>query len=177
MTKRRAENVLPPEIPHKRCFRSLSDNDKPVGGANLIQNANPSALLSVAGQRCRKRSSYVEDSLDTDNRPRKVAANKVNSALADKNTCKSRTFQDDAGRPVTRRSSRMLQTQNKQTDEENNITAGDKVMHTDEDLSSFNSFQFWRVPLPELDLSLLETEPSAGSSIDSSTKDSDAMET
>ncbi|KAL1274093.1 hypothetical protein QQF64_026907 [Cirrhinus molitorella] len=177
MTKRRAENVLPPEIPHKRCLRSLSDSDKPVGGANVIQNANPSSLLSVTGQRCRKRPSYLEDSLDTDNRPIKVSAKRVNSVLEDKNTCKSRTFEDDAGRPVTRRSSRTLQTQNKQTDEENNVTAEDKVMHTDEDLSSFNSFQFWRVPLPELDLSLLETESSARSSIVSSTKDSEAMET
>lgn len=176
MTKRRAENILPPEIPHKRCFRSLSDNDKPYGGVNVIQNAIPFSLLTLAEQRCRKRPSYLEDSLDTDNLPRKVAANRVNSELAD--TCKSRTFDDGAGRPVTRRSSRALQTQsNKQTNEENNITAGDKVMHTDEDLSPFNSFQFWRVPLPELDLSLLETEPSAGSHIASSTKDLEAMET
>lgn len=132
MTKRRAENILPPEIPHKRCFRSLSDNDKPVGGVNVIQNAIPFSLLTLAGQRCRKRPSYLEDSLDTDNLPRKVAANRVNSELTDRNTCKSRTFEDDAGRPVTRRSSRALQTQsNKQTDEENNITAGHKVkFHT-----------------------------------------------
>ncbi|XP_016322477.1 uncharacterized protein C9orf40 homolog [Sinocyclocheilus anshuiensis] len=178
MTKRRAENILPPEIPHKRCFRSLSDNDKPVGGVNVIQNAIPSSLLTLAGQRCRKRPSYREDSLDTDNLPRKVAANRVNSVLADRNTCQSRTFEDGAGRPVTRRSSRALQTHsNKQTDEENNITAGDKVMHTDEDLSPFNSFQFWRDPLPELDLALLETEPSTGSHIASSTKDLEAMET
>ncbi len=50
-------------------------------------------------------------------------------------------------------------------------------MHTDEDLSPFNSFQFWQVPLPELDLSLLETELSAGSHTASSTKDLEAMET
>lgn len=126
MTKRRAENVLPPEVLHKRCFRSLSDNDKPFGGVNVIQNANPPTLLSVAGQRCRKRTSYREDSLDTDNLPRKVAANR--------SACKSRTFEDDddAGRPVTRRSSRALQTESKkQTDEGNNITARDKVkFHT-----------------------------------------------
>lgn len=178
MTKRGAENILNSEIPHKICFRSLSDNDKQVGGVNLTQNAISSSLLTLAGPRCRKRPSYLEDSLDTDNLPRKQAANGVNSSLEGRSTCKSRTFEDGAGRPVTRRSSRALQTQsNKQTDERTNSTAGDKVMHTDEDLSPFNTFQFWRVPLPELDLALLETEPSAGSHIASSNKDLEAMET
>ncbi len=135
MNKRRAENILLPEIPHKRCFRSLSDDDdKPIGVVNVLQNAIPFSLLTLAGQRCRKRPSYLEDSLDTDNLPRKVAANRVDSELADGNTCKSGTFEDGSGnvRPVTRRSSRALQTQsNKQTDEENNITAEDKVkFHT-----------------------------------------------
>lgn len=136
MTKRRAENILPPEVLHKICFRSLSDKDKPVGGVNVIQNANPSTLLlSVSGKSCRKRPSYLEDSLDTVNLPRKVALNKVNSVLGDRKACKSRTFEDDdddAGRPVTRRSSRALQTETKkQTDEGNNITAGEKVkFHT-----------------------------------------------
>ncbi|XP_059406919.1 uncharacterized protein wu:fa19b12 [Carassius carassius] len=163
MTKRGAENILNSEIPHKRCFRSLSDSDKQVGGVNLIQNAIPSSLLTLARPRCRKRPSYLEDSLDTDNLPRKLAANGVNSSLAGRSTCKSRTFEDGAGRPVTRRSFRALQTQsNKQTDERTNSTAGDKVMQTDEDLSPFNTFQFWRVPLPELDLALLETELLAG---------------
>lgn len=157
MTKRTAENVLAPEVPHKRCFRSVSN--KPVGGENVIQNAS---LLTLDEQRCRKRPNSVEDQLDTDNLPRKVAAGRVNSVLDEKNTCQSRTFEDDDddGDAVTRRSSRALQTEsNKQPDEQNKHTAGDKVMHSDEDLSSFNSFQFWRVPLPELDLSLLEGEP------------------
>ncbi|XP_043094838.1 uncharacterized protein wu:fa19b12 [Puntigrus tetrazona] len=180
MTKRRAENALHPDIPHKRCFRSLSDNDKPVGGVNVIQNATPSSLLTKTEQRYRKRPSYVEDSLDAHNLPRKVPANGFNSVLADGTACESRTFEDDddAGRPVTRRSSRALQTQSdKQAGEENNIAKGDKAMHTDEDLSPFNSFQFWRVPLPELDLSLLETDSSSGSHVASSTKDLEAMET
>lgn len=180
MTKRRAENILPPEIPSKRSFRSLFNIDKPVVGVNVIQNTNPSSLLSFSGQRCRKRPKFLDDPLDTINLPRKVAANRVDSVLADKNTCKPRTF-EDAGKvrsAVTRRSSCALQTEsNKQPEEENNLTAGDKAMHTDEDLSPFNSFQFWQVPLPELDLSLLETEPSAGSCTASSTKDLEAMET
>ncbi|XP_067296309.1 uncharacterized protein wu:fa19b12 [Pseudorasbora parva] len=173
MTKRRAENILPPEIPSKRSFRSL---DIHVVGENVIQNDNfnPSSLLSFAGQRCRKRPKYLEDPLNTDKIRRKGAANRIDSVLADKNTCKSRTF-EDAGRPVTLRASCEHQTEsNKQHDEEINLTARDRVMHTDEDLSPFNSFQFWRVPLPELDLSLLETEPSVRSS---STKDLEAMET
>ncbi|KAK9974867.1 hypothetical protein ABG768_022935 [Culter alburnus] len=177
MTKRRAENILPSEIPIKRSFRSLYNIDKPVVGVNVVQSAKPSSLLSFVGQHCRKRPKYFEDPLDTDNLPRKVAANRVDSVLVDKNTCKSRTF-EDAGRPVTRRSSCARQMEsNKQPEEENNLTAGDKVMHTDEDLSPFNSFQFWRVPLPELDISLLESEPSTGSYTASFAKDLEAMET
>ncbi|CAM4543354.1 hypothetical protein PO909_026201 [Leuciscus waleckii] len=178
MTKRRAENILPPEIPSKRSFRSLFNIDKPVAGVNVIQNANPSSLLSFSGQRCRKRPKFLDEPLDTINLPRKVSANRVDSVLADKNTCKPRTFEDAGRSAVTRRSSCALQTEsNKQPEEEDNLTAGDKAMHTDEDLSPFNSFQFWQVPLPELDLSLLETEPSAGSCTASSTKDLEAMET
>lgn len=129
MTKRTAENVLAPEVPHKRCFRSVSN--KPVGGENVIQNAS---LLTLDEQRCRKRPNSVEDQLDTDNLPRKVAAGRVNSVLDEKNTCQSRTFEDDDddGDAVTRRSSRALQTEsNKQPDEQNKHTAGDKVnFHT-----------------------------------------------
>lgn len=157
MTKRTAENVLSPEVPHKRCFRSVSN--KPVGGVNVTQNAS---LLTSDEQRCRKRPNSVEDQLDTDNLPRKLAASRANSVLAEQNISQSRTFEDDddAGRPATRRSSRALQPESsKHPDEQNKHTTGDKVMHSDEDLSSFNSFQFWRVPLPELDLSLLEGEP------------------
>ncbi|KAK7164399.1 hypothetical protein R3I94_002949 [Phoxinus phoxinus] len=177
MTKRRAESILPPEIPSKRSFCSLFNIDKPVAGVNVILNANPPSLLSFSGQRCRKRPKFLDDPLDTINLPRKVAANRVDSVLAD-NTCKPRSFEDAGRSAVTRRSSCALQTEsNKQPDEENNLTAGDKAMHTDEDLSPFNSFQFWQVPLPELDLSLLETEPSAGSCTASSTKDLEAMET
>lgn len=120
MTKRRAENILPPEIPIKRSFRSLSNVDKPVVCVNVIQNAKP-----FVGQQCRKRPKCLEDPLDTDNQPRKVSANRV---VSDKNTCKSRTFEDATGRPVTRRSSCALQMEsNKKPDEENNLTAGDKV--------------------------------------------------
>lgn len=132
MTKRRAENILPPEILSKRSFRSLFNIDKPVAGVNVIQNANPSSLLSFSGQRCRKRPKFLDDPLDTINLPRKVSANRVDSVLADKNTCKPRTFEDAGRSAVTRRSSCALQNEsNKQPEEENNLTAGDKVkFHT-----------------------------------------------
>ncbi|XP_057207157.1 uncharacterized protein C9orf40 homolog isoform X2 [Triplophysa rosa] len=142
MTKRRAENVLPPEIPPKRCLRSLSNIDDKPGGVTMVQN---------------------------DDLPRKVPANGVNSALGDKNTCKSRKF-EDAGKPVAPEDE-----PNKKPNGQNAVHAGDKVMHTDDGLSAFNSFQFWRVPLPELDLSLLE--PTDRSSTAISTKDLEAMET
>lgn len=54
---------------------------------------------------------------------------------------------------------------------------------TDDDLSTFNSFQYWRVPLPEVDLSLLQTSGDAEELHQQPVKDSpvlsetDAMET
>ncbi|XP_051524533.1 uncharacterized protein wu:fa19b12 [Myxocyprinus asiaticus] len=178
MTKRRAENILPPEIPHKVCFRSLSSIDNAVGGVNMVRNANAS-FLSFIGQRSRKRPHFTEDqdSLDTDNLPRKVPANTVNTVLADENTSKSRTF-EHPGRAVARQSLCALDVEsNKKPEEKNKHTAVDKVMRTDEDLSAFNSFQFWRVPLPELDLSVLETESSDGPNATFSAKALEAMET
>lgn len=169
MTKRRAEVVLPPEIPHKRSLRSLSNiDDKAVGLETMVQNGNLSPLLSYTcvGQRCRKRPNYNEESRITDDLPRKLHANRVNSALGDENKCQSRKF-EDAGKPVA--------LEDESNKKQNAVNAGDKVMHTDEELSAFNSFQFWRVPLPELDLSLLE--PPDGSITAISTKDLEAMET
>lgn len=122
MTKRRAEHVLPPEIPHKRCLRALSNiDDKPGGEATVVQNGNPLALLSCVGQRCRKRPNYNEDSHITDDLARKMHANKVSSASGHKNTCKSRKF-DDAGKHVA-----LEDEPNKKRNEQNSVNTGDKV--------------------------------------------------
>ncbi|XP_056602576.1 uncharacterized protein C9orf40 homolog isoform X2 [Triplophysa dalaica] len=142
MTKRRAENALPPEIATKRCLRSLFNIDDKPGGVTMVQNGDL---------------------------PRKAPANRVNSALGEKNTWKSRKV-EDAGKPVAPEDE-----PNKKPNGQNAVPAGDKVMHTDDGLSAFNSFQFWRVPLPELDFSLLE--PTDRSSTAISTKDLEAMET
>lgn len=48
----------------------------------------------------------------------------------------------------------------------------------DDELCSFNSFQFWRTPLPALDLSLLDSLSTTELSEDSSLKDTmEEMET
>ncbi|KAJ8380729.1 hypothetical protein SKAU_G00015070 [Synaphobranchus kaupii] len=63
---------------------------------------------------------------------------------------------------------------------QNALQQPDKGTPTDDDLCTFNSFQYWRVPLPEVDLSLLQTsddaeeQPVKDSSVLSET---DAMET
>lgn len=52
---------------------------------------------------------------------------------------------------------------------------------TDDDTNTedctYNSFQYWRVPLPELDLSLLEDVNDRSKTKDKSKASSDAMET
>lgn len=106
--------MLPPEIPHKRCLRSLA-----VEGVTVVGNGNLSALLSCVGQR--KRPKYYEDSRITEDLPSKVPANRGNSALGCK--CKSRTF-EDAGKPVAMEDNVKS---NKRPNEHNAVNARDKV--------------------------------------------------
>ncbi|TRY81911.1 hypothetical protein DNTS_013378 [Danionella cerebrum] len=143
MTKRRAENTLSPDIPPKRCFVSLPDTDKAVGGVHLIHNAKQP--VASTGHRCRKRPNSPDCSIETDNLPRKVAT-RYDLKEEHTNTLPSRTFEDTTGKGARTKQ-----------DGKQHLAANDKVMDTDEDLSSFNCFQFWRAPLPDLDLSLLET--------------------
>lgn len=91
----------------------------------MVQNGNVSVdmlpLLSCAGHRCRKRPSYNEDSHITDDLARKIPANRVTSALGDKNTWKSRKF-EDAAKPVAPEDE-----PNKKPNGQNAVPAGDKV--------------------------------------------------
>lgn len=53
-----------------------------------------------------------------------------------------------------------------------------QVTEKDVDLSTFNTFQFWRPPLPEIDMSLLQNnDESPESSSGRYTRDTDSMET
>ncbi|KAF3696006.1 putative protein C9orf40 -like protein [Channa argus] len=162
MAKRCAEDVLPHDSPSKRCYRSLCSVDMqlqsvgPIVGGNL----NPPSLLSLLGRRCRKRPYYVEEPeceeaaggphiKTTHCDIRKHAGNVLSVQIS--------------GNPQDRRSSNTLTSPKKRAREEG---AGSEAVSVKPDVQAdldtntedwpYNSFQYWRVPLPELDLSLLE---------------------
>lgn len=190
MAKRRAEDTLFHECPSKRCYRSLCGIDMqlesmvaPHGGES------PPSLQALLGCRCRKRPYYFEDPEQQQQQhqqeqeaplhrkttnccdTRKHAANVLTAPT-------STSFQD-------RRSSTKPLNSKKRPRED---SVGSEVVskandeadadRTTEDCT-FNSFQYWRVPLPELDLSLLEDAHAQSQTKDKSKvkNSSDAMET
>ncbi|XP_056232577.1 uncharacterized protein wu:fa19b12 [Seriola aureovittata] len=189
MAKRRAEDTLLHDSPSKRCCRALCSVDMqlestpPTGGVSL----SPPSLLALLGSRCRKRPYYFEDpqreqeeeaaaaiyrkATHVDSR-RRHAANvltvQTSGSFQDRGSSSSPTSlkkrpREDCAFPDT-------------TKAKDKAADGD----TSTEDCTFNSFQYWRVPLPELDLSLLE-DVNRHSQIKPKSKmkdcSSDAMET
>ncbi|CAN9513434.1 unnamed protein product [Ophioblennius macclurei] len=185
MAKRRAEECLLYESPSKRCWASCvdapPDGVAPSGvGVSPLPppppppSPPPPALLALLGSRCRKRPlNHLEDRHS--NVERQTATTTVVTVMGEH---ASGSFQKrrvssalDANLPKRARDDckslemHVLDEDNKEKNTEDSI---------------YNSFQFWRSPLPALDLSLLE-----GSSDDPQTKGKsklkdpsyDAMET
>ncbi|XP_072244382.1 uncharacterized protein [Leuresthes tenuis] len=182
MAKRRAEDTLLHGSPPKRYCRSLcSGNMQPKSMAET-GGVSPPSLLELLGSRCRKRPYYFEDQEKPEHadsrlrralcEPREQAANvltvPVSGSFLDRRssltvTSKKRPREGSLG------SETVIPTVNNKTQEDSHSEDG-----------TYNSFQYWRVPLPELDLSLLgddrdysqtkEKSKASGSS-------SDAMET
>ncbi|XP_072520953.1 uncharacterized protein [Salminus brasiliensis] len=165
MTKRRAEGASPfCSVPEKKRCRSVcSSAESPLASTPPVLQC---ASLQEPSSRCRKRPSRP-DPLESLPEPKKAPADRA-----------LRTAAADSSGKVGGESGAELQTQRPREEEEKRL---DKAMHSDDEvdcsedrLCTFNSFQFWRAPLPEVDLSLLD--PQLGG--DTATKDSaEAMET
>nr|XP_046242840.1 uncharacterized protein C9orf40 homolog [Scatophagus argus] len=183
MAKRRAEDGLLHSSPPKRCCRSLCSVDMQLGSmVTPSGGVSPPSLLALLGSRSRKRPYYFEEPAKQDEEAlyrkathcdtRKHAAN-VPSVQA------SGSFQD-------RRSSCSAPTSSKKRPREECV-GPDTVTPKDDDKAdddtstedwSYNSFQYWRVPLPELDLTLLEDASDGSQKGDKSkVSSSDVMET
>ncbi|KAG9331520.1 hypothetical protein JZ751_018923 [Albula glossodonta] len=132
------------------------------------KTANSSPLPTLADN-CRKRAYFSEDQeLLEVARPRKKSS------------------KDSAVRPVV---GSHVQEASKKRQREETVDSQDAEFQTEketpagDDLCSFNSFQYWRVPLPELDMSLLQADGDTGEPSGEPAKDSsvlsemDAMET
>lgn len=188
MAKRRSEDTLLHDSPSKRCCRALCNVDMqlestpPTGGVSL----SPPSLLALLGSRCRKRPHYFEDP----EREQEAAA-----ALHHKTThCDTRrkhaanvltvqtsgSFQDQ-GVSSSATNIKKRPRQDSACSETTAPKANDEAPEgdTNNEDCAYNSFQYWRVPLPELDLSLLE-DVSDRSQIKQNSKvkesSSDAME-
>ncbi|XP_041854977.1 uncharacterized protein wu:fa19b12 isoform X1 [Melanotaenia boesemani] len=181
MAKRRAEDALLHDSPSKRYCRSLCSVD--IQAESMATNGSVSApsLLALLGTRCRKRPCYFDDEEKPED-----ATPYFRTALCDtgKHTENiltvpiSRSFQDRRSSctfPNKKRPREDSTGSEKSIHNANDKTHGDK---RSEDCT-YNSFQYWRVPLPDLDLSLLE-DTSDHSQIKEKPKVgdcSDAMET
>ncbi|XP_029960337.1 uncharacterized protein C9orf40 [Salarias fasciatus] len=186
MAKRRAEECLLYESPSKRCCARLSRVDIPLDSmAPTGGGVSPPALLALLDSRCRKRSHYPE-APDSQVETRTALHGKAVHCDARENinvesVHTSGSFQK---RPVspgpdTNPSKRpRSDSKSSETDIRGAADEGDKEQNTEDFI--YNSFQYWRLPLPQLDLSLLESgsdDPQTKGT--SKLKDSsyDAMET
>lgn len=176
MTKRRAEGVIYHDSPHKRlCFQSLR-NETALPDIRVVRDAGGSSLLSFLSNHCRKRNHVDAGETQEFSRPRKRSLkSKTNGTVLTDNVDNSGRFRDVGMQQVAPKKRPREETQLHEADHIPNGTA-----KADEDLISFNTFQFWRAPLPELDMSLLQNDvspdPMATKNCESM-KNSESMET
>ncbi|XP_036454627.1 uncharacterized protein C9orf40 homolog [Colossoma macropomum] len=176
MTKRRAESASPfCSVPEKKRCRSVcSSADSPLSSAPPLLQYPAS---SDSSPRRRKRPSRP-DPLESLPEPKKAPAVRQPSPQTAAEDC-SRKFGDASGAtgPAELQAKRPREEEDQlDTDTAEELT---KAMHSDDDVSddllcAFNSFQFWRAPLPELDLSLLDPQVKGDATTKGSTE---AMET
>ncbi|XP_042344786.1 uncharacterized protein wu:fa19b12 [Plectropomus leopardus] len=184
MAKRRAEDTLLHDSPSKRCYRLLSSVDMQLDSMAPAGGVNPPSLLALLGSRCRKRPYYFEEPEKQDEaalyrKPRHCDTRKPAANVLAVNT--SGSFQDCRSSKCTLTSSKK-RPRDDCTGSETVIpkATDDKAEDTDTEDCTYNSFQYWRVPLPEVNLSLLEDATDHSQTKDKSkVKDSfsDAMET
>lgn len=180
MAKRRPDDALLHDSPSKKHCRAFCKLDMRVGGMAPVGGVNPPSLLALLGNRARKRPRYFEDPEQQDEEPsaslcRRDTRKHAAGGLSDQ------TSGNFCERPSSSSSSSISKKRTRDSDSE---TVRDDKEKVDADVKTedctYNSFQFWRVPLPQLDLSLLE-EASSHSRTEEKSKCknsfSEAMET
>ncbi|XP_039658361.1 uncharacterized protein wu:fa19b12 [Perca fluviatilis] len=191
MAKRRAaEDSLLHEPPSKSCFRPLSSVERLLDSmAPAAGGLSPPSLQALVGGRCRKRphGHYLEDPQKPEETDTTVPPDTGKHAAA------AAAALTSSGRIQDRRGSSALTSSKKRPRDDSAgpetavpvlpKAAADKADEApDAEDCSFNSFQYWRVPLAAPDLSLLDEDATGcpRSKDESKAKDaccSDAMET
>ncbi|KAJ8262923.1 hypothetical protein COCON_G00153800 [Conger conger] len=199
MTKRSAEDALFCDASLKRCVRSLCKIDAQLPGMAVAfgGNVNPPSLPGFAAT-CRKRAfCFDEQELPGVARPWKKSTTGCDNQdvgarvsgkyniISLKHTASFLQENKPLGGSELNSPCRFSKKRmrNDSVGSQNVLKQLDKGTPADDDLSTFNSFQYWRVPLPEVDLSLLQTNGDAEELSQHPVKDSsmssetDAMET
>ncbi|KAK0137546.1 hypothetical protein N1851_026260 [Merluccius polli] len=150
MTKRRAEEedtLLCGAPPKRRYGQSLCGGDtRPKGG---VSPPSPSPSLALPGSRCRKRPYSTEGPDD-----REAVFLRREPAASDVVAAESR--EAHRGRiPSSARDGAKKRPRDDDDDGEENRETFPANDDNSDDVS-YNSFQFWRNPLPAVDLALLE---------------------
>ncbi|XP_075960658.1 uncharacterized protein LOC142964283 [Anarhichas minor] len=183
MAKRRPDDTtLLHGSPSKRCHLSLSSVDLPPESMAPTGGVSPPSLLALMGSRCRKRPHHFEDP-----EKQEEAALHRKPACCDtrKHAATLLALQTSGGFQDRRGSSTLTGSKKRPRDDCTGLEtvapkANDKAGedNSTEDCT-YNTFQYWRAPLPELNLSLLEDANHSQSKDRPKVKDSssDAMET
>ncbi|XP_034397711.1 uncharacterized protein C9orf40 homolog [Cyclopterus lumpus] len=180
MAKRRAEDTLLHGSPSKRCHRSLSSVGLPLESMAPTGCVSPPSLLALMG--CRKRPHHPEDPQKQEDAPLYREPANCDTRKHGANILPQQT---SGGFQGPRRSSTLTSSKKRPRDNcasletaipKENDKAGEDNNTED---CTYNSFQYWKLPLPELNLSLLKDENHSQRKEEPKVKDSasDAMET
>lgn len=162
MTKRCAEDTLFGGIPPKRCYGSLCSLDMRLKGSAAPGAVNPPSLLTLLGSRCRKRPHSSDEADERESFIKGKAAHHDlgNHALSGAMVEGCMSYQDLQASPEQRSIKKRFR------EGDASQKTPPEVATVNEDSSDdirFYSSQFWRTPLPAVDLSLLaDSKPEAG---------------
>ncbi|KAM8760000.1 uncharacterized protein AB9X84_008222 [Acanthopagrus schlegelii] len=186
MAKRRVEDpLLLPDSPSKRCCRSLCSVDMQLGSMAPIGGVSPPSLLALLGSRSRKRPSYFEEP-EVGDEEAVLLCRKATHCCDTRKHAASVAVQASGSFPDRRCSSTLTSSKKRHREECKALGSATPQVNdkAEEDTNTedctYNSFQYWRVPLPELDLSLLEDACDHSQTKDTpkgKVSSSDAMET
>ncbi|XP_077376939.1 uncharacterized protein LOC144018554 [Festucalex cinctus] len=147
MAKRHANDALFFQSPAKRTFRSLySVVDLQLESMAVYGGLSPTCTLALLSDRCRKRRRSLEIP-DVPQEEAQLYLKATNPDTHKENMSPAQTCDS-----TTARKRRREESVESGTDA---ATVYDKTDADSEDCI-YNSFQYWRIPLPEVDLSLLE---------------------
>ncbi|KAK5871181.1 hypothetical protein PBY51_004075 [Eleginops maclovinus] len=175
MAKRRADDTFLHEAPNKRCYRSLSSADlnldsmDPTGGG-VSDTKRPYHFEKNEKQEAAALNRKPTDLCDTMKHAANILTVQTSGSSQDRHNSSELTHSKKRPRDDCTSSETVVPKADDKADED-----------PDPEDCTFNCFQYWRVPLPKLDLSLLKdaNENSQGGKDESKVKDSSpyAMET